>query len=236
MGYFEGFLIPLRQHRLFGGKQVTTAVLRWSARQEEGATWRPDSQGDEKIASPSGCMVVTSSTATRTAWRSASAASCAPVSALPSASTCAAPTTTPRTPRRRASASVGSTRSTTCAVFTATCVSRRARPRPSPSRRCSSSRSRDRQDAIYTKSELVVDDAGQAKRLPWEDWRDGEDDQTSGWMRATSPSGDATFEGEVGWSNELGYGLRAPNPSRPSETPMIPIGINGDRPVKVVKR
>ena len=31
-------------------------------------------------------------------------------------------------------------------------------------------------------------------------------------MRATSPSGDATFEGEVGWSDELGHGTRAPEP------------------------
>ena len=29
-------------------------------------------------------------------------------------------------------------------------------------------------------------------------------------MRATSPSGDATFEGVVGWSGELGYGVRPP--------------------------
>ena len=26
--------------------------------------------------------------------------------------------------------------------------------------------------------------------------------------------GDATFEGEVGWSNELGHGTRAPEPSQ----------------------
>jgi len=33
---------------------------------------------------------------------------------------------------------------------------------------------------------------------------------TSGWMRATSPSGSAAYEGEVQWSGELGYGTRAP--------------------------
>jgi hypothetical protein len=33
---------------------------------------------------------------------------------------------------------------------------------------------------------------------------------TSGWMRATSPSGNASYEGEVQWSGELGYGVRAP--------------------------
>ena len=70
----------------------------------------------------------------------------------------------------------------------------------------------NRQDAIYTKKELLVDDEGNPKHMPWEDWRDGEDEHTSGWMRATSPSGDATFRGVVGWSNELGHGERAPEP------------------------
>ena len=76
----------------------------------------------------------------------------------------------------------------------------------------------DRQEAIYTKDELVVDDEGRPKRLPWEDWREGDDVLTSGWMRATSPSGDATFEGEVGWSNELGHGCARPSRHRPSAT------------------
>jgi NADH-quinone oxidoreductase subunit I len=56
-----------------------------------------------------------------------------------------------------------------------------------------------RADAIYTKDEL-----------PWEDWREGDDLHTSAWMRATSPSGVAVYEGEVQWSAELGYGTRAP--------------------------
>jgi NADH-quinone oxidoreductase subunit I len=72
----------------------------------------------------------------------------------------------------------------------------------------------NRKDAIYTKSELVVDDEGKPQQLPWEDWREGDDLLTSGWLRATSPSGDATFEGAVGWSGELGYGVRAPEPEQ----------------------
>ncbi|GIU84391.1 MAG: hypothetical protein KatS3mg008_1166 [Acidimicrobiales bacterium] len=68
----------------------------------------------------------------------------------------------------------------------------------------------NRQDAIYTKDELLVDDEGKPKRLPWEDWREGEDRHTSAWMRATSPSGDADFVGVIGWSGELGYGVRPP--------------------------
>ena len=68
----------------------------------------------------------------------------------------------------------------------------------------------NRQDAIYTKAELVVDDQGMPQKLPWEDWREGVDLLTSGWMRATSPSGSAEHEGVVAWRGELGYGLRAP--------------------------
>jgi len=73
----------------------------------------------------------------------------------------------------------------------------------------------NRHDAVYTKDELLVDDEGRPKRLPWEDWRAGEDQHTSGWMRATSPNGDADFVGEVSWSSELGYGVRPPEDGAP---------------------
>ena len=66
----------------------------------------------------------------------------------------------------------------------------------------------NRQDAIYTKAELLVDDDGKPQHLPWEDWKPGDDRNTSGWVRATSPSGQAAFEGQVLWSGELGYGVR----------------------------
>jgi NADH-quinone oxidoreductase subunit I len=68
----------------------------------------------------------------------------------------------------------------------------------------------NRHDAIYTKAELLVGDDGRPRHLPWEDWRPGEDEHTSAWMRATSPNGAVAFEGVVAWSGELGYGVRAP--------------------------
>ena len=37
----------------------------------------------------------------------------------------------------------------------------------------------NRDDAIYTKTELLVDDDGRARRQPWELWLGGEDDDTS---------------------------------------------------------
>ena len=69
----------------------------------------------------------------------------------------------------------------------------------------------NRHDAIYTKSELVVGDDGRPKQQPWENWAGGFDaaEHTSGWMRATAPGGDASFEGRVLWSGELGFGERS---------------------------
>ncbi|MGH9186550.1 MAG: NADH-quinone oxidoreductase subunit NuoI [Acidimicrobiales bacterium] len=68
----------------------------------------------------------------------------------------------------------------------------------------------NRQDAIYTRDELLVGDDGKPKMLPWEDWREGEDQHTSAWMRATAPAGSAVYEGRVAWAGELGYGVREP--------------------------
>jgi NADH-quinone oxidoreductase subunit I len=60
----------------------------------------------------------------------------------------------------------------------------------------------------------VVDDQGKPRQMPWEDWRAGEDEHTSGWMRATAAAGDETFIGEIGWSTELGHGLRPAEPKQ----------------------
>ena len=75
----------------------------------------------------------------------------------------------------------------------------------------------NRADAIYTKDELLVDDDGLPQHLPWEDWRPGEDEHTSAWVRATAPSGDADYIGRVGWSGELGYGVRPPEGGQRAE-------------------
>ena len=79
----------------------------------------------------------------------------------------------------------------------------------------------NREDAIYTKSELLVGDDGRASRMPWELWMGGEDDHTSAWMRATAPSGDVDYEGRIAWSGELGFGERLPEdgqrPPRPHD-------------------
>ncbi len=86
----------------------------------------------------------------------------------------------------------------------------------------------NRDDAIYTKDELLVDDDGLPQQLPWEDWRPGEDEHTSGWMRATAPSGKAAYEGTIGWSGELGYGVRAPELGQTESAAASPAPGHGD--------
>lgn len=80
----------------------------------------------------------------------------------------------------------------------------------------------DRDDAIYTKAELLVDDDGNPRKLPWEDWKPGDELHTSAWVRATAPAGAAAMEGKALWSGELGYGVRpaAPGQSDP-ESPDV---------------
>ena len=55
----------------------------------------------------------------------------------------------------------------------------------------------NRDDAIYTRDELIVDDDGKPKQMPWEDWREGDDEHTSAWMRATAPGGDPDVRGQA---------------------------------------
>ncbi len=80
----------------------------------------------------------------------------------------------------------------------------------------------NRADAIYTKAELVVDDEGKPQQMPWEDWSDEATalPHTSAWVRATAPSGNAAYEGRVGWSGELGFGVRAPERGQDGEDPV----------------
>ncbi len=68
----------------------------------------------------------------------------------------------------------------------------------------------NREDAIYTKAELLVDDDGKPKELPWEDWKPGDDLQHLGLGAGHRPSGRADLEGVPLWSAELGYGVRPP--------------------------
>jgi NADH-quinone oxidoreductase subunit I len=75
----------------------------------------------------------------------------------------------------------------------------------------------NRSDAIYTKDELLVGDDGRPQMLPWEHWVESDYAPTSQWMRATSPNGDADYEGRVAWSSERGFGVRVPEAGQAAE-------------------
>ena len=70
----------------------------------------------------------------------------------------------------------------------------------------------NRQDAIYTKTELLVNPDGsrnhpepESNLIDLDELADGD-----GWLIATSSSGRAAYEGVVGWTPSAGPGLRPP--------------------------
>jgi NADH-quinone oxidoreductase subunit I len=210
MGYFDGFLVTLRQHRLFGGKRVTTSYSGGRVAKRG----NPDDRDDEKIPKPErmhgrhvlnryedgmekciGCELCAG----------VCPAKCIYVRGADN------DPANPTSPGERYGYvyEINYLRCIHCDLCVEAC----------PTEAITESKMfefsfTNRKDAIYTKAELVVDDSGRPQQLPWEDWREGEDRATSGWMRATSPSGDADFIGEIGWSNELGHGLRAAEPKQ----------------------
>jgi len=214
MGYFEGFAVTIRQHRLFGGKRVTSNYSGGRVARRRGTDHVPEVDDDVKIPKPErlhgrhvlnryadgmekciGCELCAG----------VCPAKCIYVRGADN------DPTNPTSPGERFGFvyEINYLRCIHCDLCVEAC----------PTEAITESKLfefsfTNRRDAIYTKDELLVDDAGRPQRLPWEDWRDGEEELTSGWMRATSPSGDADLEGVVGWSDELGYGLRAPEPDQ----------------------
>jgi NADH-quinone oxidoreductase subunit I len=82
-----------------------------------------------------------------------------------------------------------------------------------------------RDDAIYTKSELVMDPDGSVPHpepasvlIDLDELRDG-----AGWMRATAPSGRAAYQGVGGWTATAGVGmLPAEPPQQGADSPSAP--------------
>jgi NADH-quinone oxidoreductase subunit I len=201
MGYLGGFLVTLRQHRLFGGKQVTT---------EYSGGYGGQGEHDEKMVKPErlhgrhvlnryedgmekciGCELCAGVCPAR----------CIYVRGADN------PPEDPVAPGERYGYvyEINYLRCIHCDLCVEAC----------PTEAITETKLfefsfTNRRDAIYTKAELLVGDDGRPKQLPWEDWRDGDDRMTSGWMRAAAPNGAAEFVGEVGWSGELGYGVRPP--------------------------
>jgi NADH-quinone oxidoreductase subunit I len=215
MGYWQGFGVTLRQHRLFGGKRVTTEYSGGRTAKRRGRAGEADVDEDEKSPKPErvhgrhvlnryedgmekciGCELCAGVCPARCIY--VRGADNDPEN--------------PTSPGERYGYvyEINYLRCIHCDLCVEAC----------PTEAITESKLfefsfTNRRDAIYTKDELLVDDDGKPKRMPWEDWREGEDLLTSGWMRATSPSGDATFEGVAGWSSELGYGVRRAEPTQP---------------------
>jgi NADH-quinone oxidoreductase subunit I len=214
MGYLDGFLVTLRQHKLFGGKRVTTEYSGGRGARRKGRANDPDVEHDTKMAKPErmhgrhvlnryedgmekciGCELCAA----------VCPAECIYVRGADN------DPENPTSPGERFGFvyEINYLRCIHCDLCVEAC----------PTEAITESKLfeytfTNRQDAIYTKEELLVDESGKPKQLPWEDWRDGEDANTSGWMRATSPNGDATFRGVVSWSAERGYGVRPAEPAQ----------------------
>ena len=70
----------------------------------------------------------------------------------------------------------------------------------------------NRDDGIYTKTELLVNRDGTPNHMFDSDrFADlTELVRADGWMRATSPQGRSAYEGEVAWTGSAGVGIRPP--------------------------
>ncbi len=208
MGYLDGFLVTLKQHRMFGGERVTTAYsggrISKKGKEVEGR--------DEKIDKPErlhgrhvlnryedgmekciGCELCAG----------VCPAKCIYVRGADN------PPDDPVSPGERYGFvyEINYLRCIHCDLCVEAC----------PTEAITESKLfefsfTNRQDAIYTKSELLVGDDGRPQRLPWEDWSDAAliDEHSSAWVRATAPSGSAAYEGVVAWSGELGFGVKPP--------------------------
>jgi NADH-quinone oxidoreductase subunit I len=74
----------------------------------------------------------------------------------------------------------------------------------------------DRQDAIYTRQELLMDTDGSVPHMfPDDQLADmGELDTADGWVRATAPSGNAAYEGVRMWQGTPGPADWDPEPAQ----------------------
>ena len=83
-----------------------------------------------------------------------------------------------------------------------------------------------RDDAIYTKTELLVRDDGTPNHMVAEDkFADmSELRNADGWMRATAPQGRAAYEGVVAWTGSAGVGTRPAETGQSVESPRSDAG------------
>lgn len=78
----------------------------------------------------------------------------------------------------------------------------------------------NREDAIYTKTELLVgEDGTPAHMFPNDPLANLQElVNADGWMRATSPQGRAAYTGIDAWTPSAGVGLRPPEPPQKDQS------------------
>jgi NADH-quinone oxidoreductase subunit I len=83
----------------------------------------------------------------------------------------------------------------------------------------------NREDAIYTKRELLVEPDGTPNHMfPDDPLADVEElRKADGWMRAVAPGGRVAYEGLTPWSESAGVGVR---PAEPGQDPIRPIAAD----------
>ena len=190
LGFFGGFAVTLKQ---VSEPRVTTPTRTRSC------------------PSRRACTAATSSTATRTAWRSASAASCARLSARRTASTCGAPTTRPTRP-----VSPGERYGFVYEINYLRCIHCDLCVEACPTEAITETKLfefsfTNRSDAIYTKER-----APRRRRRPAPSAAVGglarrarTSTRRAGCGRPRRPGPPSTKDA-VQWSGELGYGVRPP--------------------------
>jgi NADH-quinone oxidoreductase subunit I len=128
-------------------------------------------------------------TATTTAWSAASAASSAPASAPPSASTSGGADNSPDAP-----VSPGDRYGYVYEINDLRCIHCDLCVEAGPTEAIVETRMFElswtrRDDAIYTKGQLIVDDRRRPRHQLNEDWRSDDEHHIGEWVRATGPNG-----------------------------------------------
>ena len=159
-------------------------------------------------------MVAMSSIAMRTAWRSASGVSCARGCVRRAASSYGAPTIHRTHRYLRASATGSFTRSTICVASTATFVSRRARRRRSPRRRCSSSPSRIAATPSTPRPSCWLATTAGLSTCPGKTGARARTNRRRPGCAPPRRRAAPSSRARSAWSGELGYGVRAPEPTQ----------------------
>ncbi len=88
----------------------------------------------------------------------------------------------------------------------------------------------NRDDAIYTKDELLINEDGSANHMFPDDRLANLPEllKADGWMRATAPQGRVEYEGIPGWTPSAGVGLRPPEVGQSQDAPVVDDAAPGD--------